>query len=76
MCISASCIKIKINTLSYTLLCGISEGFMKAFKTFVISFEAPERNVKINIFKLIFSLHPRSGWESLIPVLRLHQISS
>ena len=32
-----------------TLLCGASKGFMKAFKAFVKSLEAPQRSVKIKI---------------------------
>ena len=33
----------------FTLLCGISEGFMKAFKTFIKPFESPQRSTKIKI---------------------------
>ena len=32
-----------------TLLCGASEGFMKAFKAFIKSFKAPQRSAKIKI---------------------------
>ena len=31
------------------LLCGASEGFMKALKAFIKPFEAPQRSVKIKI---------------------------
>ena len=48
----------------FTLLCGASKGFMKAFKAFIKPFEAPQRNVKIKI-KLFFSLRPRSKRERL-----------
>ena len=42
-CISKSCIEIKIKlNFIFTLLCGASKGFMKAFK-------APQRSVKIKI---------------------------
>ena len=33
----------------FTLLCGASESFMKAFKAFIKPFEAPQRSVKIKI---------------------------
>ena len=35
--------------LSFTLLCGATKDFMKAFKAFIKPFEAPQRNVKIKI---------------------------
>ena len=35
------------------LLCGASNGFMKALNAFIKSFEAPQRSVKIK-FNLIF----------------------
>ena len=38
---------------------------MKAFKTFINIFEAPQRSVKLK-FKLIFSIRPGMGWEGLI----------
>ena len=44
--------KIKLNFI-FTLLCGTSKGFMKALKTFIKLFEAPQRIVKIK-FNLIF----------------------
>ena len=48
--ISESCIEIKIElNFIFTLLCGASKGFMKAFKAFIKPFEAPQRNVKIKI---------------------------
>ena len=31
----------------FTHLCGASKGFIKAFKTFIKPFEAPQRSVKI-----------------------------
>ena len=40
--------KIKLN-FYFTLLCGASKGFMKALKTFIKPFEAPQRSVKIKI---------------------------
>ena len=33
----------------FTLLCGASKGFMKAFKAFIKPFEAPQRSVKIKV---------------------------
>ena len=33
----------------FTLLCGVSEGFMKAFKAFIKPFGAPERSFKLKI---------------------------
>ena len=33
----------------FTLLCGASEGFMKAFQAFIKPFEAPQKSVKIKI---------------------------
>ena len=43
-CISESFIKTKINlNLIFTLLCGASIGFMKAFKTFIKPFEATQK---------------------------------
>ena len=40
----------KINLIFlFTLLCGASKGFMKAFKAFTKPFEAPQRSVKIKI---------------------------
>ena len=42
LCISKSCIKIKINFL-FSLLCGASKSFMKAFKAFINPFDAPEK---------------------------------
>ena len=35
----------------FTLLCGASKGFLKAFKAFKKPFEAPQRSVKIKIKK-------------------------
>ena len=34
---------------TFTLLCGASKGFMKAFKAFIKPFEAPQKSVKIKI---------------------------
>ena len=31
----------------FTLICGASKGFMKAFKAFIKPFEAPQRSAKI-----------------------------
>ena len=39
----------------FTLLCGASKGFMKAFKAFIKPFEVLQRSVKIK-FKLTFIL--------------------
>ena len=48
--ISESCIEIKLNlNFIFILLCGASKGFMKALKTFIKLFEAPQRSVKIKI---------------------------
>ena len=33
----------------FALLCGASEGFMKAFNAFIKPFEAPQRSAKIKI---------------------------
>ena len=33
----------------FTLFCGASQGFMKAFKAFIKPFEVPQRSVKIKI---------------------------
>ena len=33
----------------FTLLCDTSKGFMKALKTFIKPFEAPQRSVKVKI---------------------------
>ena len=38
---------------------------MKAFEAFTKPFEAPQRSVKIKIFKLIFSFCPGFGREGL-----------
>ena len=49
--ISKSCIKIKtikIKIFIFTFLCATSKGFMKAFKTFIKHFEAPQ-SVKMKI---------------------------
>ena len=40
----------------FTLLCGASKGFMKAFKAYIKPFEAPQRSVKIKI-KLNFYIN-------------------
>ena len=42
LCISKSCIKIKIHFL-FSLLCGASKSFMKAFMAFINPFDAPEK---------------------------------
>ena len=54
LCISKSCIKIKINLMFiFTLVCDASKSsskrFMKACKAFIKPFEAPQRSVKIKI---------------------------
>ena len=33
----------------FTLLCGASKGFIKAFEAFIKPFETPQRSVKIKI---------------------------
>ena len=35
--------------LIFTLLCGVSKGFMNTLKAFIKPFEAPEGSVKIKI---------------------------
>ena len=40
----------------FTLLCGASKGFMKAFKAFIKPFEAPQRSVKTKLSVDFFSL--------------------
>ena len=37
--------KEKTNLTIFTLLCGASKGFMKAFKAFVKLFEAPQKYI-------------------------------
>ena len=56
-------LKLKINYIFiFTLLCGATKGFMKAFKVFIKPFKATQRCVKIK--KLIFfSLCPGLGRE-------------
>ena len=45
--ISESCIEVKIFIL--TLICGASKDFMRAFKAFIKSFQAPQKVWKIKI---------------------------
>ena len=41
---SKSCIKIKINgKFLFSILCGVSKGFMKTLNAFVKPFEAPQK---------------------------------
>ena len=65
LCISENCIeiKIKVNFYFHTFL-GFPKGFMKAFKTFIKPFDAPQRSVKTKI-NFIFFLRPRLGREEL-----------
>ena len=50
LCISESCIEIKINFEFYFhTFCGVSKGFMKALKASMKPFEAPQRGVKTEI---------------------------
>ena len=58
-CILESCIKIKINLNSYFHIS------LRCLRRFYEGFEAPKRSMKIK-FKLIFSLRPWSGRESLV----------
>ena len=39
----------------FSLLCGASRGFVKAFKAFIKPFEAPQRSAKIKIELIFFS---------------------
>ena len=48
----------------FTFPCDAAKGFIKAFKAFVKSFEAPERSVKIKI-SLIFTFYPEVGQKGL-----------
>ena len=49
-CISESCLKMKIDLkFFFTLLCGASRGFVKAFKAFIKPFEAQQSSVKVKI---------------------------
>ena len=49
-CISESDIKMKICLIFiFTLLCGNSNGFMKALNAFLKRFEAPQRSAKLKI---------------------------
>ena len=61
LCISESCIKMKITEIFiFILLCGASKSFIKALK-------APQRSVKIKIlvnflsFKLTFKVHNKNS---------------
>ena len=44
-----------ITWIIFTLLCAVSKGFMKAFKVFIKSFEAPQKSVKITIWFSLFT---------------------
>ena len=46
----------------FNLLCGVSKGFMKAFKTLNKNFWD---TTKVRLCKLFFSLCPGLGWEEL-----------
>ena len=51
-------LKLKINYIFiFTLLCGTTKGFMKAFKVFIKPFKATQRCVKIK--KIFFFLFVR-----------------
>ena len=39
----------------FTLLCGVSKGFLKAFKAFKKPFEAPQRSAKIKKINFYFN---------------------
>ena len=41
--------KFDLKIFIFTLLCGASKGFLKAFKAFIKPFEAPQKSVKIKI---------------------------
>ena len=58
-CISKSCIEIKVK-LNFHTFCGASKDFMKAIKTFIKPFEAPQRSVKTK-FNLIFFYSSGTG---------------
>ena len=48
----------------FTLLCGASKGFMKALKTFIKYYEAPQRSVKIKIeLNFYFNTTFRNAWD-------------
>ena len=44
-----------ITWIIFTLLCAVSKGFMKAFKVFIKSFEAPQKKCENNLFSLFTS---------------------
>ena len=48
--------KLSFLIFIFRLLCGASEGFMKAFKAFIKPFEASQRSLKIK-FRLIFAVN-------------------
>ena len=51
-----SCFKMKKTEIFiFTLLCGVSKGFIKVFKAFIKPFEASQRSVKIKISVNFFS---------------------
>ena len=50
LCISESCIEIKLSEIFiFILFCGASKGFMKAFRAFKNPFEATQRSIEIKI---------------------------
>ena len=61
--ISGSCIKIKLISISM-LLCGASKGFIKSFKAFTKSSEAPQKkceNKNLSKFSLFVRDRDRKG---------------
>ena len=44
-----------ITWIIFTLLCAVSKDFMKAFKVFIKSFEAPQKKCENNLFSLFTS---------------------
>ena len=47
--------------LIFTLLCGASKGFMKAFKAFIKPFEGPQRSTQLSEMHVV-SNWTRSKW--------------
>ena len=64
---------MKINLTFLALLCGVSKGFMKAFKAFIKPSQAPQ-SAKIK-FKLIFSLRQGLAGEGLSKTFFSHSMN-
>ena len=49
-------LSVKTNSFFFTLLCGASKGFTRAFKAFIKPFEGSQRSEKIKISVTFFNL--------------------